>query len=141
MFDERQYECKDSLDTAREKHKMKKILFNLSKAEFSDMNPFRLKYYACVNEHLHNTQLAGKDLDKAIVHCKYKLERIERYINETNQHAKIKVKRCTQSKREWARQFGRDLIIEEKGAWECLNRYHRRYMYYYPGIRDSTTLQ
>jgi hypothetical protein len=137
MFDNRQYVHTDSLDTAIQARKIKKILFNLSKQAFSDIKPFRLKYYQCINESLHNPELAGKNLDKSIVLCKSKLQKVQKYIEDTNQHAKIKVQRCIKSKRLWSRNFSKDLETEETGTWECLNRYHRRYLYYYPPIRDN----
>lgn len=137
MFDSKKFIKNDSLDLAVEKRKIKKLLFNQAKNEFSDTNPFRLKYYTCVNECLHNSNLIGKVLDKCIVQCKFKLQKVEKYVEQTNQHAKVKVQRCIKAKRSWARQFDRDLATEEKGVWECLNRYHRRYLYYYPSIRDT----
>ena len=137
MFDKKTFAFKDSWEEAKELKKVKKLLFNHSKSEFSDLSTFRLKYYKCVNTLLHNDLLEGKNLDKGIVQCKTKLKHVENYINEINQHAKIKVNRCINSKREWARKFNHDLRSEELGVWDCLNRYHRRYLYYYPGIRDT----
>jgi hypothetical protein len=136
MFDNAIYTATDDFDTAKEKRKIKKMLFNKAKTEFSDLDPFKYKYYECVNRCLHNENIEGKELDKAIVQCKFNLQQIEKYVSDTNQHAKIKINRCIKSKREWARKLNRDLATEEKGVWECLNRYHRRYLYYFPGIRD-----
>ena len=99
MFDSRKYEYQETYDTAKEKRKIKKLLFNLSKEEFSNLDPFRMKYYSCVNECLHNNQLQGKNLDRAIVQCKLRLQKVEKYVNDINQHAKIKVQRCIASKR------------------------------------------
>jgi hypothetical protein len=137
MFDTEKYEFLDTYETAKQASKIKKILFDLAKSDFSDTKPFKLQYYACVNESLHNTELQGKNLDKSIIQCKVKFQNIEKYINDTNQHAEIKVKRCIKSKKQWARQFNRDIKTEEKGVWECLNRYHRRYLYYYPDIKNK----
>ncbi|OMJ65810.1 hypothetical protein SteCoe_37587 [Stentor coeruleus] len=137
MFDDRVYIYQDNYDTAKEKRKIKKSLYNMAKLDFSNSNLYKLKYYQCVNEALHNPTIEGKNLDKTIVQCKLKLQKLERFISDTNQHAHIKVQRCVNSKREWARKLGRDLATEEEGVWDCLNRYHRRYLYYYPSFKES----
>ena len=137
MFDQASFSYADDFETAKEKRKIKKVLFNNAKNAFTNTSSFKLKYYQCVNTCLNNEDIEGKELDKAIIQCKFKLQQVEKYINDTNQHAKIKLQRCIHSKRAWARNFSKDLATEEKGVWDCLNRYHRRYLYYYPGIRDN----
>ena len=100
MFDNKKYEFVLNFDTASQKSKIKQILFDLAKDQFSDTKQYKLRYYACVNESLKNEKIEGKDLDKAIVQCKFKLQQLEKYVKDTNQHAAIKVRRCIKSKRE-----------------------------------------
>lgn len=137
MFDNSSFAFKETWEEAKERRKLKKILLNKTKAEFSDLSAFKLRYYKCVNNMLYNDLLDGRNLDKGIAQCKLKLQGVEIYVNEINKHAKIKVNRCINSRREWAKLFDHDLRDEELGIWDCLNQYHRRYLYYYPGIRDS----
>lgn len=96
-----------------------------------------MEYYRCVLRALENESLKGDLLDKGIVGCKVPLEDIQRHIEKTNEHAAIKVRRCTRSQRAWAVRMGGGRQAAEEGEWECMNRYHRRYLYYYPRLRDE----
>jgi len=138
MFDEDPpFEAPDNHHTAKEKRKLKKILFKKARQEFSDLRGYKLKYYGCVHEALTNPLLEGKELDKQIVKCKVPLIEVANFIERTNNHARIKVKRCVKSKREKVRDQKGELSKEEMAEWECINRYHRRYLYYYPAQRDK----
>mmetsp|Transcript_30541 Transcript_30541/g.30209 ORF Transcript_30541/g.30209 Transcript_30541/m.30209 type:complete len:102 (+) Transcript_30541:21-326(+) len=86
--------------TAKEKRIIKKMLFNEAKANFSNLSTFRMSYYQCVHSALADQGLQGKELDKRILQCKIPVEEVKNYIDRTNQHARIKVKRCIKSKRD-----------------------------------------
>lgn len=129
MFDNDPLFCsQENYNTSKEKRKIKKLLFLRTRDSFSDLFTFRRNYYCCVSSALANPGLEGTALDRAIVQCKLPLLSAERQIAQTNTHARIKVKRCIQSKRARVRQWGGDLSAEEDSEWSCLNRYHRRYL-------------
>lgn len=90
----------DNYHTAKERRIIKKILFNEAKTEFSNLNPYKMFYYKCVHSALSDSVLEGKELDKRILQCKIPLEEVQNYVDRTNQHARIKVKRCTKAKRD-----------------------------------------
>lgn len=96
-----------------------------------------MDYYRCVNTALKSESLSGAALDSQIVLCRTPLDDMLRHIEKVNEHALIKVKRCIRSKRNWADRTSGSRADIEEGEWECLNRYHRRYLYYYPRLRDE----
>ena len=140
MFDnDPNFQPEASYHTAKDRRKLKKELLNLARAEFSDPYPLKMSYYNCLSNALKDSSIQGKDLVKQILACKIPLEKGLKFIEETNSHARIKVKRCTKSQRGWVRQWKGDLAAEEDAEWECMNRYHRRYLYYYPNQLHKLT--
>lgn len=140
MFDnDPPFQPSPTYSTAKERRKLKKHLLNTAKQEFSDPYPLQMSYYQCLHTVLTNSDLQGKDLDKQILACKIPLDKGLKFIEQTNQHARIKVKRCTKSQRSWVRQWKGDMIQEEDAEWDCINRYHRRYLYYYPNQLHKLT--
>lgn len=132
MFDNNVFTLKDSWEEAKELRKLKKILLNKTRSEFSDLEQYRYDYYLCVNNILKDEQIKGKFLDHGIISCKIRMNSVKNLINELNKHAQIKVNRCINSKREMHRKLNFDMKSEEKALWTCMNNYHRRYLFYYP---------
>jgi hypothetical protein len=134
MFENSQFLFDKSHQQALERLKIKKILFQKAKESYSDDRELRLVYYKCVNSVLNNPSYENSEADKEILRCKMKLDSIFHHIEDTNKHARIKVDRCITSKKSWTRRLKMSLTYEVDHIWECYNRYHRRYLYYYPGI-------
>ena len=127
---------------AKNNRKLKKELFAIAREQYSDPVKFQvwvtqMDYYRCVNSALKSDSLSGPSLDQQILVCKTPLTDMLRHIEKTNEHAHIKVKRCVRSKRSWAERNHSSQADIEASEWDCLNRYHRRYLYYYPRLRDE----
>jgi hypothetical protein len=77
--------------------------------------------------------IQDNEIDGKMQECLNKMKRVEKFIDDTNFHAGVKVRRCVAAKRERLRKWEGSLADEEDAHWKCVNNYHRRYLYYYPG--------
>jgi hypothetical protein len=50
--------------------------------------------------------------------CTNKLKRVEKFIEDTNFHARVKVKRCVAKKRDRLRNWGGSRADEEEAHWK-----------------------
>jgi hypothetical protein len=115
----------DDLLASSARRKVKKALYVKAKQQFSDAFVYRRIYYECVYKALQSS--SGKDLDKQVLMCKRPLEAALKFIEDTNQHADLQLKRCLRKRR-----TGDNQTRTAEGEWECLNRGHRRYLFHYP---------
>ena len=134
MFDQAKFKFDGSDEQALERKRIKKLLFSQAQSSFSDNREVKMLYYKCVNNVLNNPVIENKEADKELIKCKLRFDSILNHMEETNKHVKIKIDRCIESKRNWSRKFDFSLAYEMNGIWECYNRFHRRYLYYYPRI-------
>jgi len=115
----------DDSQASLARRKVKKALYVKAKQQFTEAFEIRRAYYECVHNALG--VLAGRELDKQILLCKKPLDAAVKFIEDTNQHADLQLKRCYRKSR-----VGDDPLKRAEGEWECLNRGHRRYLFHYP---------